>query len=320
MLPSLVHDHGSTRVQRDLAEPDDLHVVLREPDASFDRVGEADLPARAIDYADVDDLCVEDLLDPIADQVVHRLHLEVLREAALHVVDEGELGVPLPGLLEQPGVLERDAQAAGDRGEETHVAVAERVVPVDVLEGDRPRRLAADDQGHEESGLRRLPLEDERIAVSTCQLGPGLLKQQRLPRLDHVLAESDHLDRLIREADALLDPVREMDQTVTRVEDPDVDDLCVEDLLEPITDQVVHRLHLEVLGQSALNVVDQCELGVPLTSLLEQPRVLEGDAQAAGERRQQTHVRVAEGVLAIDVLERDDAGCAFADDERHEDA
>src|SRR5207247_3530382 len=124
---------------------DDLHVVLREPDASFDRVGEADLPARSIDYADVDDLCVEDLLDPIADQVVHRLHLEVLREAALHVVDEGELGVPLPGLLEQPGVLEGDAQAAGERRQQTHVRVAEGVLAIDVLERSRERRVAADD-------------------------------------------------------------------------------------------------------------------------------------------------------------------------------
>ena len=34
-----------------------------------------------------------------------------------------------------------------------------------------------------------------------------------------------------------------------------------------------------------------------------EPRVLEGDAQAGGERREQADVGLAEGVLAVEVLE-----------------
>ena len=41
--------------------------------------------------------------------------------------------------------------------------------------------------------------------------------------------------------------------------------------------------------------------------LVEQARVLERHAQAAGERRQQADVGLAEGVLAVEVLKRDDA-------------
>jgi len=51
-----------------------------------------DEPGVAIDDADVDDLGVENRLDPIAHEVVHRLHLEALRQPALDVVDQCQLG------------------------------------------------------------------------------------------------------------------------------------------------------------------------------------------------------------------------------------
>ncbi len=122
-----------------------------------------------------------------------------------------------------------------------------------------------------------------------------------------------------------LDRVREPDEACRPIDDPDVDDLGVEDLLDPLADEVVHRLHLDVGGESGLDAVDDRQLGGPLVGLGEQasclvdePGVLEGDAQAAGERRQHPDVSVAEGVLAIEVLERDDAGHIAPDDERGE--
>ena len=56
--------------------------------------------------------------------------------------------------------------------------------------------------------------------------------------------EPDRLHRLVGEAHAPLDGVREVDQPRGRVEDPDVDDLRVEDLLDPVSDEIVHRLHV----------------------------------------------------------------------------
>ena len=62
-----------------------------------------------------------------------------------------ELGAALPGLLEQPRVLERDAEAPGDRLEEPDVGVAERVLTVDVLQ----RHQAGDPIAHQRAGRTR---------------------------------------------------------------------------------------------------------------------------------------------------------------------
>ena len=106
-----------------------------------------DLVRFPIGDPDVDDLCIEDLLDPVAYELIHRLHVEVLGESALHVVDQRELGVALPGLLEQPGVLERHGEAAGEGREQSDVGVAERVLSVDVLQGDHAGRATATTRG-----------------------------------------------------------------------------------------------------------------------------------------------------------------------------
>ena len=86
-------------------------------------------PARVIEDPDVDDLGVEDLADLVADEVVHRLHVELGGEALLDAVDDRQLGCALVGLgeqslrlVEQPGVLERDAQARGEGREKADVA------------------------------------------------------------------------------------------------------------------------------------------------------------------------------------------------------
>ena len=102
-----------------------------------------------------------------------------------------------------------------------------------------------------------------------------------------MLAEADQRDRLVREPLAALDHVREAEEARGLVEDRDVDDLGVEDLLELVADEVVDRLRVELAGDRRLDAVDQRELGIPLPGLVDEPRVLEGDAEAAGERRQQ---------------------------------
>ena len=81
---------------------------------------------------------------------------------------------------------------------------------------------------------------------------------------------------------------------------------------------VVDRLRVELAGDRVLHAVDQRQLGVPLPRLVHQPRVLERHAQTAGQRLQQLLVRLAERVLAVDVLQRDHARRLPARDERHE--
>ena len=47
-----------------------------------------------------------------------------------------------------------------------------------------------------------------------------------------------------------------MDEIRLAIEDPDVDDLGVEDRLDPLANEVLHRLHVELLGEAPLDVVD----------------------------------------------------------------
>ena len=53
---------------------------------------------------------------------------------------------------------------------------------------------------------------------------------------------------LIRRTDAPLDAVREPDEPGVEVEHANVDNLGIEDLLDLVADEVVHRLDVELLG------------------------------------------------------------------------
>ena len=56
---------------------------------------------RLVVHRDGDPLRVEDLLDLVADDVVDGLHLELAGQRRLDAVDQRELGVPLPCLLDR---------------------------------------------------------------------------------------------------------------------------------------------------------------------------------------------------------------------------
>ena len=89
--------------------------LVLEPLAALDRVREVMRPGRLVEIADDDDLGVEDLPDLVADDVVDRLRVELAGDRRLDAVDQRELGVPLPGLVDEAGVVEGDAEAAGER-------------------------------------------------------------------------------------------------------------------------------------------------------------------------------------------------------------
>ena len=61
----------------------------------------------------VRDVGLERLTDALADELDQGVELELCRERLADAVHGGELGDALARLVDQPRVLERDAQAAG---------------------------------------------------------------------------------------------------------------------------------------------------------------------------------------------------------------
>ena len=113
-------------------------------------VGEVDHVGRGVVEGDVDEVGVEDLTELVAEPLDQRVELELLGERLSDVVHDRELGRPLAGLLEQPGVLEPHVQAPGERGEQPDVGLAERVFAIEVVERDDAGPSVPDQQGHEQ--------------------------------------------------------------------------------------------------------------------------------------------------------------------------
>ena len=175
-----------------------------QPLAALDHVGEEEHPARIVVDRDADHLRVEDLAHPVADEVIDRLRVELPGDRGLDAVDQRQLGVPLPGLLDEARVLERGADAAGERDEQPLVGVAERVLAVDVLQRDDAedgRRSRAARRAPTSAPLRRSPPGCRR----TRPPPRILVDQERLTGLEHVLPEPDQRHRLDLEALAALD-------------------------------------------------------------------------------------------------------------------
>ena len=213
--------------------------------------------------------------------VVDRLRVELARDRVLDAVDQRQLGIPLPRLVHEPRVLERHAQAAGQRLQQLLVRLAERVLAVDVLERDHARRLAAGDERDEEDRLRPLAAPTTsgspyRSASRRCSRRSATARGSRARASRSRSGARLRLSRSPRSMmyGKCMSPVASSSVAI-------VDDLRVEDLPDLVADGVVDRLRVELARDRLLHAVDQRQLGVPLPRLVHQPRVLERHAQAA---------------------------------------
>ena len=109
----------------------------------------------------------------------------------------------------------------------------------------------------------------------------------------------------IRQPLTLIDLERDLDHLPAPVIDRDVQIACLrlEDLHQPRSDELDDRIEVELLRQGRADLVDEGELRVPLLRLAEQPLrlieqagVLQGDAEAGGDRAEQAFVRLGEPV------------------------
>ena len=127
----------------------------------------------------------------------------------------------------------------------------------------------------------------------------------------------------VRVADRPLDRVGEVNALVDRIHDADVHDLGVEDLPTLVTDEVVHRLHVKVRGESLLDAVDHGKFRRALVSLLEQAlrlvketRIFERHAETRGNGQEQTFIAGCKGVLVVKIFQDNQASDIVSTDKR----
>ena len=118
---------------------------------------------------------------------------------------------------------------------------------------------------------------------------------------------SPYSHRRLGPALAALPVVGELDPPGGFVVEGDVGDVGVERLAHVLADELDQPVEVELRRERLADAVHRRELADALARLLHEAGVLERDAEAAGHRRQELLVGLVEGVLAIDVLERDHA-------------
>ena len=125
----VMNQKGFTRVENVEAKASDRARLVWVADALLDRVRVVDAVVCGVVQANVNYLGIEDLVQLVAHELVHLLHVELLRQALLDAVDDRQLSGALVGFLEQVLRL-RDRASATERRRDM---LADEVEQLDVL-------------------------------------------------------------------------------------------------------------------------------------------------------------------------------------------
>ena len=281
-------------------------------------VREVDDPAGAVEQRHVGEVGVEDGADLLAHQLEQRGEFELAGELLRHRVDGGELGGALLRLGEQAGVFDGDRGLQRQADQEFQLAVGER------LPAHPPHRHHAlhglpgqERRDHQPLVLllrRARNLDDPRVRVSVVdELGAAALNHAA----DDARADLDH-----RGLDGRRDVADRHDGAVglpAGVGKKDRAVLAAEQVLGVAGDAVHHGGKIQRRRDVAPDLDQRRGLPRAALRLVEEPRILQRDAHAVGERLQQAHVRVAERVLAVEVAQVDDSARLVARHQRDED-
>ena len=266
----------------------------------------------------------KDFAQLVADEVDDGLEVKLGADALLDAVDDRQLGVARFGFLEQTlrlveeaGVLEGRAHAAGQRLEKAHVAVGKRMFVRKIGQRQHADRLVGYQQRHHHLRLR----PSGRVGQDGRTVGRRhrleiLVDQQGSARAQHLGTEAVRGAGRHALAHAIVADVGKMQQASGAVVDADADGRFREDLAKAIADRVVDVLEVELAGERVLHGVDDTELGHALPFRLEAPRVLQGEAQARGDRRDQLDGSVVEG-MGRPLSDHDHTHRLVVDHERH---
>ena len=212
---------------------------------------------RGVVRPDVDHLRVEDLLDLVADDLIDRLHFELAGERRLHAVDQRQLGIALPRLLDRAGARKRGADVLPDEREQLLVLLGvvgaqARLVRRD---GERPHRPPLRTERNAQPVLGGCP--DPRELTLLDELVPLLERgMQGLPGPEYVgrgavcftRAELEPLLRVGGVGIEIVGVVGPADQATLFVVERDPESLRIHELADDLVDRAVELLH--VLGRA----------------------------------------------------------------------
>ena len=274
----------------------------------------------------------EDLPNLVTHRIIDALQTQLAGQRLLDTVDDGELRralLALPEqtlrLVEQPRVFERDAHAVRERLQQAYVRVAERVLALRVDQTDQPSSLIAADQRHVHSRFFiRRPGERE-ASITRGDLLHLFVDDQCLAGADDMggKASFGQWSASNRDPLSVLVGVRIMDELGLRVVDPDAHVCVAEDFANLVADRIVDPLDVELGGERRLHAVDDGKFGVALLRLFQQPLrfveqacVFERGAERGGDRGKEPNFRLAERMLALEILDHDVAKQPIAADDR----
>ncbi len=239
-----------------------------QPHAMLVLVQVANTARFGIEPANADVLGPQDLAQLVADQIDDGLEVEFRGHAFLNPVDHRQFRCALLGflqqalrLVEEAGILEGDAEAAGKRDEQAKVRIAERVFTVDVLDRDRATRLVTDDERHPDARLAHFAATYD---VRTHCSGAGwqiLVDHKRLTRAHDERTEASVAEWIgIRvESSPFLHDVAVVDQIGLAVVGGDAHPLRVERVAHLVADEIEDGLDVELRGEPRLHTVDDGE-------------------------------------------------------------
>ena len=282
-----------------------------------------------IEQADSDVVGAEDVAELVADEVDDRLQVELRREPLLDAVDDLQFGGALLLGLEQPlrlveqaGVVERDAHRVAQRRQQAHVGFGKGVCRL-LADADEAGHLVVTQNRNVDEGI--VLGRPAHVARFQFRHAPvqflGRMNDERFARGENVGAESCRRFRGQDEALAVIDRKNSVKQIRGLIVETNPDNIGVENLANLVADEIVDRLHFELRREPFLHAVDDRELrgalqelGVgcgkrrrALLDLALQPlrplRVVERDRRLVGEHSHHVAVGVVEA--AVDAVHVD---------------
>ena len=262
--------------------------------------GKRDELGRVVVDGDEHRLGVEQRPQALADELDDGLELELAAEGQADLVDEGQLGVALAGLLDRADPAQGGADVLPDERQQVPVGFRVEALPVVRLDDDDPEGLALGDQrgadpvaadGRDADSLDLAPGDEVRMTRGVQQQRPA--GPQQVAGGAGRLADADRIPGgRVREVGVdRVDVVREVDRLALGVVQRDVEVLDIHESADDAVDggverrqvlrragrvgdaqeRVLHALGLVALGVAGLELGEACAQGGDVLGHRERP-------------------------------------------------